>query len=52
MDSLFLNDEQMSTLNKTISTLEEMFGKDYTYQPEQNEFSCKCSGPAQSCVWH
>ena len=52
MESLLLNEEQMLSLNQLISKLEEKFGKDYIYQPELSECSCKCSGPAQSCVWH
>ena len=63
MESLLLNEEQIHfedgwqkcnllSLNQLISKLEEKFGKDYIYQPEHSEFSCKCSGPAQSCVWH
>lgn len=52
MEDLLLNDEQMSILDKIVLNLEEKFGKDYSYQPEHNEFQCKCSGPAQSCVWH
>lgn len=52
MNSLFLTDRQMLILNQLIVELEEKFGKYYTYQYEEDEFSCKCSGPAQSCIWH
>ena len=47
MESLLLNEEQMLSLNQLISKLEEKFGKDYIYQPEHSEFSCKCSVTSQ-----
>ncbi len=52
MQNLFLNEGQTQALNQAILELEEVFGAEYTYAPEVNEFSCKCSGPAQSCAWH
>lgn len=52
MKNLFLDANQVKVLNKTIFELEEKFGANYFYVPSINEFSCKCSGPGQSCLWH
>lgn len=52
MASLLLNSAENAKLNAVLATLEKKYGKDYAYKPEISAFSCKCSGPGQSCVWH
>lgn len=52
MDSLMLNNTETTKLNTVLSNLEKKFGADYSFTPEISAFSCKCSGPAQSCAWH
>ena len=52
MASLLLNQAETAKLNSVLANLEEKFGKEYSYVPETSAFSCKCSGPAQSCAWH
>lgn len=50
--SLILDPRELEKLAETIDSLEKHFGADYTYEPAENAFSCSCSGPAQSCIWH
>ncbi len=52
MKSLMLNSDEFSVLNLTLEKMEAKNGNEYSYTPEKSTFSCKCSGPAQSCVWH
>lgn len=52
MKSLFLNDAEKNLLELIIKNMEKEFGQNYKFTPKENEFSCKCSGPAQSCTWH
>ncbi len=52
MVSLLLNNAETAKLNTVLAALEKKFGTDYTYTPKVSAFSCKCSGPAQSCTWH
>lgn len=52
MASLRLDATEMSNLNDALKALEGKFGQEYTFAPESSEFSCSCSGPARSCVWH
>lgn len=52
MAALFLNSDEMDVLDLALTRMEKEFGEEYSFIPEYSEFSCKCSGPAQSCVWH
>lgn len=52
MSTLRLDAEERVHLNETLAAMEAQLGKDYTFVPEMSEFSCKCSGPGQSCIWH
>lgn len=52
MASLMLSKTETAKLDAALERLEQKFGKEYTFTPEVSEFSCKCSGPAQSCTWH
>ena len=52
MESLMLNNAENAELDAALDCLEQKFGTEYTFTPEVSEFSCKCSGPAQSCAWH
>lgn len=52
MATLQLNLAEKATLKSTLAKMEAVYGADYSFEPEINTFSCKCSGPAQSCVWH
>lgn len=52
MSTLRLNADERSSLKETLAAMEKQFGKDYTFVPELSDFSCRCSGPAQSCAWH
>ncbi|MBQ1388724.1 MAG: hypothetical protein IIY78_03765 [Clostridia bacterium] len=52
MDSLFMDAVEIEVMNEKLSKLEKEYGSEYHYDPEYSEFSCRCSGPGQSCVWH
>lgn len=52
MASLMLSNAETAKLNAALAGLEQKFGAEYTFTPEVSAFSCKCSGPAQSCTWH
>lgn len=52
MASLLLDHTESAELDAVLEKLERRFGADYTFIPEESSFSCKCSGPAQSCIWH
>lgn len=52
MASLRLDNAEMMKLDVVLAKLEKEFGREYTFTPEVSDFSCKCSGPAQSCIWH
>lgn len=52
MDSLFLSDKEKQALYATLEQMEKTHGAEYSFVPEASVYSCKCSGPAQSCVWH
>lgn len=52
MKSLLLDYAETVELDTVLTDLEETFGTDYSFAPESSVFSCKCSGPAQSCIWH
>lgn len=50
--SLRLDYAETIKLNAVLANLEQKFGTEYSFTPEVSAFSCKCSGPAQSCAWH
>lgn len=52
MASLRLDKEEMKQINTVLAELENKFGAEYVFVPETSCYSCKCSGPAQSCAWH
>lgn len=52
MASLFLSHVETAKLNAVLANLEQKFGTEYSFTPEFSAFSCKCSGPGQSCTWH
>ena len=52
MSSLFLNDTEIKKMHDAIESMENDYGNKYSYQPESSVFSCSCSGPQQSCIWH
>lgn len=52
MATLHLDSSENSSLEAALAKLEEQYGTEYSFIPEIKEFSCKCSGPGQSCVWH
>lgn len=52
MDTLMLSNTEVAELNAALAQLEQEFGSEYIFMPEVSTFSCKCSGPAQSCAWH
>lgn len=52
MATLFLNKDESRDLEVALAKMEREFGTDYSFEPEEKAFSCKCSGPAQSCTWH
>lgn len=52
MTALALTNAETEKLNAVLANLEDEFGTEYIFTPECSEFSCKCSGPAQSCTWH
>lgn len=52
MASLKLTDTETKSLEIALRKMEEKFGNEYSFKPEISEFSCRCSGPAQSCTWH
>lgn len=52
MAALFLDIADMKELNTVLSNMENEFGTEYSFSPDYSEYSCKCSGPGQSCVWH
>lgn len=52
MSKLVLSNSEKEALRVALAKAEARYGKDYTFKPEKSAFSCKCSGPAQSCVWH
>lgn len=52
MATLQLNASENFSLETALAKLEKEYGSEYSFTPEVNEFSCKCSGPGQSCVWH
>jgi len=52
MATLYLNENENYELENVLSKMERENGSDYSFEPERNAFSCRCSGPAQSCTWH
>lgn len=52
MASLLLNKKETAMLNAALLEMEKKNGTEYSFVPEVSAFSCKCSGPAQSCIWH
>lgn len=52
MDTLMLSNAEIAEVNAALAQLEQEFGAEYIFIPEVSTFSCKCSGPAQSCTWH
>lgn len=52
MSNLFIECAETEKLNAVLAKLERKYGAEYSYVPEVSDFSCRCSGPAQSCVWH
>lgn len=52
MTSLFLDSTELKALDTALTGMEDEFGAEYLFSPDYSEFSCKCSGPGQSCVWH
>lgn len=52
MKELTLSSNDKRVLDSILSSLEEQFGTEYAFTLEKNIYSCKCSGPAQSCAWH
>ncbi len=52
MEKLQLNNSEVMKLETILSSMEMEFGNEYVFVPKENEYSCRCSGPAQSCVWH
>ena len=52
MASLLMDAAEMAAMDEKLSKMETEYGSEYHFEPEYSEFSCKCSGPGQSCVWH
>lgn len=52
MATLRLNVSENASLEAALEKMEALFGSEYSFEPEMSEFSCRCSGPAQSCTWH
>lgn len=52
MISLYLSEDELRELELVLNDMECQSGTDYSFEPELSVFSCKCSGPAQSCAWH
>ena len=52
MKSLKLSSKENAKLKNALEVMERSQGSEYNFVPTVSEFSCKCSGPAQSCVWH
>ena len=52
MASLLLNKKETAALNAALAEMEKKNGIKYSFIPEVSAFSSKCSGPAQSCIWH
>lgn len=52
MEALRLNKNEKMELETVLSKMEKQFGTDYSFKPKKTDFSCGCSGPAQSCIWH
>ena len=52
MASLFLDNTELKALDIVLADMESEFGAEYSFSPDYSEFTCGCSGPAQSCAWH
>ena len=52
MATLRLNVSENASLEAALEKMEALFGSEFSFEPEMSEFSCRCSGPAQSCTWH
>ena len=52
MATLRLNVSENASLEAALEKMEALFGSEYSFEPEMSEFSCRCSGPAQSCIKH
>lgn len=52
MEKIRLSANELRKLSTVLSSLEKEHGEEYVYIPDKSAYACKCSGPAQSCVWH
>lgn len=52
MSSLFLNDKEKQSICVVLEKMEKQYNAEYSFIPKTSVYSCKCSGPGQSCVWH
>lgn len=52
MATLYLNVDEKRELEDVLEKMECQSAADYSFEPEHSAFSCRCSGPAQSCTWH